>query len=98
MCATALREHREDAAKLGCLAADGISLLNFKTELGEEFGKQGKTARKRKDRPLSTVEQDFEAKRKGKGWGDGMPNQYLENLYKKIKCTIFRSLCKQEQV
>ena len=64
MCAAAWREYRDDAAKLGCFAAAGISLLNFKTEIAEAFCKQGKTARKRKGRPSCTVEQDFEAKRK----------------------------------
>ena len=66
MCATAWREYREDAAKLGCFAAAaaGISLLNFKTEIAEAFCKQGKTAWKRNGRPSCTVEQDFEAKRK----------------------------------
>ena len=63
--------------------------VNFKTEIAEAFCKQGKTARKRKGRPSSTVEQDFEAKCKR-----GLPNQYLENLYEIIKLPIFQSLCK----
>ena len=35
ICATARREYREDAAKLGCSAAAGIRLLNFKIEIAE---------------------------------------------------------------
>ena len=91
MCATAWREYREDAAKLGCFAAaaEGISLLNFKTEIAEAFCKQGKTARKRNGRPSCTVEQILKQNARG-----GLPNQYLENLYEKIKLPIFQSLCK----
>ena len=48
MCATALREHREDAAKLGCFAAAGISLLNFKTELERNLASKEKQHEKGK--------------------------------------------------
>ena len=92
-CATVWRKYRVNAAKLGCFVAAAISLLNFKRKIAEVFSKQEKTAQKRKGRPSSTVEQDFETKHKV-----GLENHYWKKLYKKMKLPIFQSFYKMKQV
>ena len=62
MCASAWQEYREDCKAKGLLADAKKSHFNFKTEIAEAFCKEGKTFLKKKGRPSSSVEQEFEKK------------------------------------